>query len=133
MPKFKPGDIVKGGDYYREIISVLENGCITTDPWSYPEQLKVQEGFETEFSRTSATADWQIIERGGKPYEPEKWMPEKGERYWYVNFGCKANVLDFIFNDDETDCKYFDKGLAFRTEEEALACAERMLKAAKSV
>ena len=65
-------------------------------------------------------------------YEVEgEWKPKEGEMYYAPNFEIAAKHYFRIWNDVVKDELLFDNGLVFRTKEEAIAMAEKMLAVAK--
>lgn len=59
------------------------------------------------------------------------WRPMIGEYYWTINFTVKDNVCEHRWDNDYYENIMLDKGLIFKTEEEALTNVNKMLNAIK--
>jgi len=59
------------------------------------------------------------------PIETEqRWKPEKGQLYYYVNFTQKDKIGSFTWVPDETDVDFYELGNCFETKEAAQKAAE---------
>ena len=59
------------------------------------------------------------------------WKPKMGERY-YVSDIFDRDLFDYyLWDDDERDEELYKRGLVFKTKEEAIELAQRMLAVAK--
>jgi hypothetical protein len=56
----------------------------------------------------------------------ERWKPEKGEKYWFINFDGK--VLSTINCEENSDARIIKFGNMFKTKVEAEAAAEKIRK-----
>lgn len=56
----------------------------------------------------------------------EKWKPEKGKRYWLINFD--GRVFSTTYCKDNSDARIIKFGNMFKTEEEAEAAVEKIRK-----
>lgn len=63
--------------------------------------------------------------------EQKQWKPNEGERYWTPEFLYELCADCYDWNGDPYDNRLFSRGLVFRTEAEAKACAKKMLAAVK--
>jgi len=59
----------------------------------------------------------------------ERWMPEGGQKYWYVTIDCGVTYI--IWKGDSIDSKLFGCHNVFPSEQEALAARDRVKKALK--
>jgi len=61
----------------------------------------------------------------GEPIETEqRWKPEKGQLYYYINWSQKDKIGSFTWVSDETDVDFYELGNCFKTEQEAQKAAE---------
>jgi hypothetical protein len=59
------------------------------------------------------------------PIETEqRWKPEKGQLYYYVNWSQKDKIGSFTWVSDETDIDFYELGNCFKTKEAAQKAAE---------
>lgn len=56
-----------------------------------------------------------------------KWKPKMGEYFWIVDFTEKENVYKYIWHNNKIEEKLFDNGLVFKTKEEAIKVANKIL------
>lgn len=56
----------------------------------------------------------------------ERWKPEKGEKYWLINFD--GSVFSTIYCKDNSDARIIKFGNIFKTKEEAEAAVEKIRK-----
>lgn len=57
------------------------------------------------------------------------WEPEIGEYYWTVDFIEEDKVYEYMWYDNETENRLLKRGLIFKTKEEAMKVANKMLEA----
>jgi hypothetical protein len=83
------------------------------------------------FGRCYEFSGWVRIWDNGKwaetiaPIETEqRWKPEKGQLYYYVNWSQKDKIGSFTWVSDETDADFYELGNCFKTEQEAQKVAE---------
>ena len=57
-------------------------------------------------------------------YLTVKWTPKCGEYYYYPDAWVEDGISECVWDDDEEDKLLYDRGLVFRTEEEAIAKAK---------
>ena len=72
---------------------------------------------------TGARLALDRLEKKCKPYD---WLKE-GVRYYLPRIDTNALSDCFIYNNDEVDKRYISRGLVFKTEEEAIEAAKKML------
>ena len=131
--KYKVGDRVR----VREDLKV---GCYYGDE-SFRPDMKKYLGKTVTISRVSSRegsywlkeddGNWcwtdKMFEAKCKSYI---WL-KKGVRYYIPRIETKALSDCFIYNNDEVDKRYISRGLVFKTEEEAIECAKKMLEVVK--
>lgn len=125
---FRAGDIVKCGDsYYVKVHGAI--GDVLIVGYGSSSINSAKEGVSCCASHPSNYANWEIVERDGKPYVKEAWKPEYGERYWvpYISGDDSQLVTQIVWYDDGYDTARLKRGLVFKTEAEAIAKAKRML------
>lgn len=78
------------------------------------------------------------LARDGKVWDAEKlevmnlkWRPKTGEKYFVPSPTMTDLFSLFTYEGDSQDRAILSRNIAFRTKEEAIACAERMLAAVK--
>lgn len=59
---------------------------------------------------------------------PLKWKPKRNEMYYFVELHSKNLYSYKTWKDDEFDNTCYNRGIIFRTDEEAISCAQKMLK-----
>lgn len=64
--------------------------------------------------------------------EEQRWKPVKGEEYHFPSFDSPYKSYSYIWSDKAPDEMLYARGLVFRTRDEAIALAERMLEAIKN-
>lgn len=77
-----------------------------------------------------------LLHKHGKEWDAEKkelvdwrWMPKRGEGYYYFDWGGDVIKLEWEGASDDLDCYHF--GNCFRTHEEAKVAAEKVKKLLK--
>lgn len=70
------------------------------------------------------------IDRLEKKCTPYGWLKE-GVTYCYPCVGSDDLYDYYTYNNDEVDRKYISRGLVFKTKEEAIECAKKMLEVVK--
>jgi hypothetical protein len=58
---------------------------------------------------------------------PLKWKPKRNEMYYFVELNSINLYSCAIWEDDEFDNTCYNHGIIFRTEEETISCAKKML------
>lgn len=81
--------------------------------------------------RTVEEIDAEIARLNAEREELLGWKPEINERYWYPHFTHFNLINNYHWTGDATDTNLYNLGLVFKTKEEAIACAKRMLAAVK--
>ena len=62
-----------------------------------------------------------------------QWKPEIGETFYYVDLTVRDKVRCTKWGDYDYENRILDRGLAFKTKEEAIEMAQKMLKLTKEV
>lgn len=61
-----------------------------------------------------------------------KWVPKDGDKFFTPSITESDLAVSYHFVDDSGfDKRLLDRGLIFRTKEEAISCAQKMLEAVK--
>lgn len=64
-------------------------------------------------------------------YVKPVWKPTKGEKYYVSDF-CNRDLWECcLWDDEECDEELYEKGVVFKTKEEAIEMAKKMLAVAK--
>jgi hypothetical protein len=72
-----------------------------------------------------------LFELGIKILKRAPWVPKVGERYFVPEFFSGRLYADCIFTDHMLDHRCVEMKCAFKTPEEAITCAKKMLDAIK--
>lgn len=79
------------------------------------------------------------LHKYGKDWDAEKlqiidykWKPQKGEPYFVVSIIETRLYNKFVWSNREYDERCFERGLIFRTKEEAVAATKKMLESIKT-
>ena len=108
MPTLKKGDLIKNGNgVTRKVIEV----CGTILHMSFGE----------DHSRFNYTTDEKNLRADGYTWDTPAWEPEYGSIYWCVYINGKGEVLDSIWDNDETDHRRRDFLGIYQTKELAEA------------
>lgn len=59
------------------------------------------------------------------------WKPEKGDYYWTIRFTAEEIVEEYTWEDYQIENRLLERGLVFRTKEEAKEACEKMLSVLK--
>lgn len=59
------------------------------------------------------------------------WKPKHDEKYYIPSIGNTFGYDEFYWRGDDTDDKYYNLGLIFKSKEEAIALGQKMLAVAK--
>lgn len=59
------------------------------------------------------------------------WKPEYNEKYYIPSISNAVGYNDFYWEGDDSDDKYYNLGLVFKSKEEAIALGQKMLAVAK--
>ena len=59
------------------------------------------------------------------------WKPEYNEKYYIPSISNASGYNDFYWKGDNSDNKYYNLGLVFKSKEEAIALGQKMLAVAK--
>ena len=70
------------------------------------------------------------LERLEEKCNPYSWL-KYGVRYYVPSFIEHDFSVSYTYRDDPTDIKLKERGLIFKTEEEAISCAKKMLEVVK--
>lgn len=81
----------------------------------------------------------EALHKEGKDWDAEKlqivdyvWKPKREERYFCPSINNDSLFIEMTWINDMADNKYFKRGLVFKTKEEAIACAKKMLESIKT-
>lgn len=61
----------------------------------------------------------------------QRWKPKNGETYYTPSLGNIDSYCSKYWTNDPNDIRLFDRGLVFKTKEEAVECTEKMLEVIK--
>lgn len=70
------------------------------------------------------------IERLEEKYKPYSWL-KYGDRYYAPSLTEDDFYVSFTYRNDPTDIKIKERGIIFKTKEEAIECAKKMLEVVK--
>lgn len=70
------------------------------------------------------------IDRLEEKYNPYSWL-KYGVRYYVPSFIENSFYVSFTYRDDPTDIDIKERGTIFKTKEEAIKCAKKMLEVVK--
>lgn len=59
------------------------------------------------------------------------WKPEYNEKYYIPSISNASGYNDFYWKGDNSDDRYYNRGLVFKSKEEAIALGQKMLAVAK--
>jgi hypothetical protein len=120
LTNLKKNDVIENGQNKHEVLEIV--GCIYF--LSAADEFDVAEGFYTlaELER----AGYRIVEsaRGA-------WNPEHGSTYFIPAPDATFNYVEYLWIGSAEDDRRLSLKLVCRTKEEAIALAEKMLKAVK--
>ena len=132
--KFQAGDIVKSNDdgvlFYAKVLTTTKEGVFTTD-WDASDIISVKKSHEPYYFYTEEeSADFTLVERSGKPYEEEKWIPAPGAFYYHPDPLSECLFVRFVWHDGGKDDLFrLSNGLVFPyTEEGKWQAVERARK-----
>jgi hypothetical protein len=123
--KFKAGDIVRDDDGFRRVFGIVGEVVFASGLLMNIHNVKVSHDAYAFFP--SDYANWEIVERDGKPYEPEKWKPENSQTYFTPSVWDRSFAIETFWADDSEDITRLERGLVFKTSEEAIAKCKEML------
>ena len=130
--RFQTDDIIKRtGGLFLKVQGILGNKVLTGTCWRDIAIARCNKVIDAIFTEADL-AKHIIVERDGKPYEPEKWAPKEGEAYYYpdTNKPDLWEVIPFKHN-HRNDKHRRDNGLCYPYTDEgqdaAIAHAKRML------
>ena len=55
------------------------------------------------------------------------WIPENDEKYFVSDLLNSDLIHEYTWRGDEFDCNMYDRGLIFKTKEEAIKMSKKML------
>ena len=116
----KKGDVIENGDERRKVLEVV--GCLY---FLSAKDSSASAGFPNPL--TLADLDYKgyrIVETAR-----EEWRPKVGETYHAPDIYSSTLSFETLFENDDADLKRLSLGIVCRTKEEAIALAEKMLKA----
>lgn len=107
------------------------SGCYTYCSKTY---LKFTEsGLKESVDRTSwhsaAAWMWKGLITGVLQIIKLPWKPEYNEKYYIPSISNAVGYNKFYWRRDDSDDKYYNLGLVFKSKEETVAAAEKMLAA----
>ena len=81
----------------------------------------------------------EALHKKGKDWDAEKlqiidyvWKPKREERYFCPSIYDDSLFIEMTWNNDMADDRDFKRNLVFKTQEEAIACAKKMLESIKT-
>ena len=142
-PEFKDGDIVFGSYNGNSWIGIF-NKYINNNTFKYHARIC---NYSLEYSdyvsiglcqRLATKSEKQllidILAKDGNQWNPDTkqieeliWVPKKGETYYYPDQFCSNLYRSAVNDTDSFDKKCIELKLAFKTPEEAIKCAKKML------
>lgn len=125
MTTFQSGDIIQDGDLYRNIYEVVGQGVFCSVVFSGVGDYDTS----VHYFPISKTTQWEIVERDGKEYKEEKWIPRAGYEYYFPDISYQKLDYCCVWTDDGNDRWRLKNNLVFKTKEEAIERAKAMLKA----
>lgn len=96
--------------------------------------------FTREYFESSLDGNnWSIADKftlfavlnGGATIKKLPWKPEYNEKYYIPSINNAVGYNDFYWKGDDSDDKYYNLGLVFKSKEEAIALGQKMLAVAK--
>jgi len=130
--RFQTDDIIKStGGNFSKVRTALGEKVVAGLFWSNIEGARKDQEIDCILTEAEL-ADYTIVERNGKPYEPERWVPEDGELYYYPD-PTSQEQIGFVYHDVESphDCFLSENGLCYPFTKEgkqaAIARTKRML------
>jgi hypothetical protein len=125
-------DIVKKDGSYRKIYAVIGDVAFISYGYSVLKDAQdAPKGCSTYAYSLSELSSCEIVERNGKPYVKEKWVPKMDQNY-YIPKPISEQMYDrSVWRNDEIDHKRLESNFVFQTKEEAIECTEKMLQAVK--
>lgn len=96
--------------------------------------------FTREYFESSLDGNnWSIADKftlfavlnGGATIKKLPWKPEYNEKYYIPSISNASGYNDFYWKGDDSDNKYYNLGLIFKSKEEAIALGQKMLAVAK--
>ena len=94
-----------------------------------------EEDFEQSFNGVRwSTADSLILKfilNGRTTIKKLPWKPKYGEEYYIPSISNVVGYNNFHWKGDDTDMRYYNLGLIFKSKEEAIALGQKMLAVAK--
>nr|DAI46607.1 MAG TPA: Putative oxidoreductase [Caudoviricetes sp.] len=96
--------------------------------------------FTREYFESSLDGNnWSIADKftlfavlnGGATIKKLPWKPEYNEKYYIPSINNADGYNDFYWKGDDSDDKYYNLGLVFKSKEEAIALGQKMLAVAK--
>ena len=96
--------------------------------------------FTREYFESSLDGNnWSIADKftlfavlnGGATIKKLPWKPEYNEKYYIPSINNAVGYNDFYWKGDDSDDKYYNLGLVFKSKEEAIALGQKMLVVAK--
>jgi len=143
--RFKRGDFVYWSGNNEGVRIILDHCDTFSDSWKCANETNITgENIScSEICLRPATENERqqlldALHAAGKDWNAEKmeivdwvWRPKYGDVYYIANVNCEQKYIGSTWNGD-TDDVYLNKvGIVFKTKSEAIACTERMLKAAR--
>lgn len=129
MPQFKQFDIVKKSkEDFIMIYGVVGEGVLASFSYDTAEHARDKVG-ACLFYALSETSSWEIVERDGAKYIPEKWEPKDSKSYFFPDPTLPQLVDHATWVNDHLDRHRMKNGLCFKTNDEAKAKALKMLEA----
>ena len=74
---------------------------------------------------------WEQIITGALKINKLPWKPKYDEEYYIPSISNAVGYNKFYWRGDDSDDKYYNLGLIFRSKEEAIALGQKMLAVAK--
>ena len=130
--RFQTDDIIKRtGGLFSKVQGILGNKVLT-GAFCYGTSIARDDKSLDSIFTEADLAKHIIVERDGKPYEPEKWAPTDNVKYYYPDTNKPDLWAMTIFKPDhQNDIFRRDNGLCYPHTDEgkdaAIAHAKRML------
>lgn len=118
MIKPNVGDYIVSGDGCKSLVlEVLENTFLKS--------------VFSDYDETDCWFTFQEIDKHGWKIErkKEKWVPKFGELYYLANTASHEMFSDCCWNNYKNDFARLERGIVFKTKEEAIEASKKMLKA----
>lgn len=125
--KFKKGDIIKtSDDCYAKVLTIYDGIYFLSDFWhdEIPKEeierrsMRTSIGYHTD----STLEDYTLFER-----PKEKWVPTEGEAYYFPSLSSDDFCSCSLWSNHDLDRRNLERGIVFKTKEEAVTCAKEML------